>query len=74
MVKMFGFLQTFGKEHQFCRDKYLPRLEVDDVNTFKRFGSYAGLDLSTTTDIPHFRLISEPDDDEFATSNRFFLS
>jgi hypothetical protein len=44
-------------------------LEVD-VNTFKRFGSYAGLDLSTTTDITAFVLISEPDDGP-GTSNRF---
>jgi len=46
----------------FARDKKLDRLEVD-VAKFKRFGSYAGLDLSTTTDITAFVLMSEPDDD-----------
>ncbi len=45
----------------FGRDRSLPRLEVD-VTTFNRFGSYAGLDLSTTTDITAFVLMSEPDD------------
>ena len=50
----------------FGRDKKLEKLEVD-INKFKKFGSYAGLDLSTTTDITAFVIISEPDEE----NNRF---
>jgi phage terminase large subunit-like protein len=46
----------------FGRDKKLEKLEVD-IAKFKKFGSYAGLDLSTTTDITAFVLISEPDEE-----------
>lgn len=46
----------------FERDKKLDRLIVD-INKFKKFGSYAGLDLSTTTDITAFVILSEPDND-----------
>lgn len=46
----------------FGRDKSLERLPVD-LNKFLFFGSYSGLDLSTTTDITAFVAISEPDDE-----------
>lgn len=46
----------------FGRDRALERLTVDQ-NKFLQFGSYAGLDLSTTTDITAFVLMSEPDED-----------
>lgn len=45
----------------FGRDKKLLKLNVD-IEKFKKFGSYAGLDLSTTTDITAFVAISEPDE------------
>jgi phage terminase large subunit-like protein len=47
----------------FGRDKKLDRLEVD-IEKFKKFGSYAGLDLSTTTDLTAYVAISEPDENE----------
>ncbi len=34
-----------------------------DINIFAKFGSYAGLDLSTTTDITAFVVLSEPDNE-----------
>lgn len=46
----------------FNRDKSLERLPVD-LGKFLFNGSYAGLDLSTTTDITAFVVISEPDDE-----------
>lgn len=45
----------------FERDRKLPRLEVD-IAKFKKFGGYAGLDLSTTTDLTCFAAVSEPDE------------
>jgi phage terminase large subunit-like protein len=50
----------------FGRDKKAPRLKVD-INKFKEFGSYAGVDLSTTTDFTAFVILSEPDQE----GNRF---
>ena len=35
------------------------------LEKFVKFGSYAGLDLSTTTDITAFSILSEPDDEGF---------
>jgi len=35
------------------------------LSVFEQFGSYAGLDLSTTTDITAFVLLSEPNDEGF---------
>lgn len=46
----------------FGRDKKLERFPVD-LGKFLKFGSYSGLDLSTTTDITAFVVLSEPDDD-----------
>jgi phage terminase large subunit-like protein len=46
----------------FGRDRALERLLVDPAK-FAQFGSYAGLDLSTTTDITAFVILSEPDED-----------
>jgi phage terminase large subunit-like protein len=46
----------------FNRDKNLPKLEIPQEK-FERFGSYAGLDLSTTTDITALAFLTEPDDD-----------
>lgn len=46
----------------FNQNKNLERQPVD-MFKFLKFGSYAGLDLSTTTDITAFVVLSEPDDD-----------
>ena len=46
----------------FGRDKKLPKLTIE-TDKFKKIKSYAGLDLSTTTDITAFVILSEPDDD-----------
>jgi phage terminase large subunit-like protein len=46
----------------FNQDKSKPRLAVD-FDKFLKFGSYSGLDLSTTTDITAFVVLSEPDDE-----------
>jgi phage terminase large subunit-like protein len=46
----------------YGRDKSLPRLTVD-LDKFKEFGSYAGVDLSTNTDITAFVVLSEPDNE-----------
>jgi phage terminase large subunit-like protein len=35
------------------------------LEMFTKFGSYAGLDLSTTTDITAFSILSEPNDEDF---------
>lgn len=45
----------------FERDKKLPRLTLE-ADIFKKYGAYAGLDLSTTTDLTAFTIISEPDE------------
>lgn len=45
----------------FGRDRKLERLTVD-VAKFKKYGGYAGLDLSTTTDLTCFAAVSEPDE------------
>jgi phage terminase large subunit-like protein len=46
----------------FGLDKTLPKLKVD-IQKFVQFGSFAALDLSTTTDITAFVILSEPDED-----------
>jgi phage terminase large subunit-like protein len=46
----------------FGLDKSKPRKEVD-LNKFLQFGSYAAVDLSTTTDFTAFVILSEPDDE-----------
>ena len=43
------------------RDRKLPRLTVEE-SKFLEFGSYAGLDLSTTRDFSAFVVLSEPDE------------
>lgn len=50
----------------FGRDKKLPRLTVknDKIENFKNFGAYAGLDLSTTTDLTAYAVISEPNEED----------
>lgn len=46
----------------YGRDKGEKRLEIP-MEKFTRFGSFGGLDLSTTTDLTAYAAVSEPDDD-----------
>ncbi len=39
------------------------KVEVVPLDKFEKFGSYAGLDLSTTTDITSYVAVSEPDEE-----------
>ena len=52
----------------FGRDKKLEKLKVD-IAKFEKYSSYAALDLSTTTDITAFVVLSEPDEE----ANRFLM-
>lgn len=38
------------------------KVDVIPLSVFSKFGSYAGLDLSTTTDLSAFSILSEPND------------
>mgnify|MGYP001016998792 FL=1 len=51
------------------------RNKVDEIPllSFEAFGSYAGLDLSTTTDLTAFVVVSEPDEDDVRYIKPFFF-
>lgn len=51
------------------------RNKVKDIplSIFEKFGSYAALDLSTTTDITAFVIVSEPDEKGFRFIKTFFF-
>ncbi len=44
-------------------DRKTEKKQEVPIEKFSQFGSYAGLDLSTTTDITAFVILSEPDED-----------
>jgi phage terminase large subunit-like protein len=43
------------------------------LSKFEKFGSFAGLDLSTTTDLTAFVILSEPDENNFRYVKPFFF-
>jgi phage terminase large subunit-like protein len=43
------------------------------LSKFEKFGSYAGLDLSTTTDLSAFVILSEPDENDFRYIKPYFF-
>lgn len=49
------------------------KVDILPLGKFSKFGSYAALDLSTTTDITAFVVVSEPDEDDFRYTKPFFF-
>lgn len=49
------------------------KVDILPLGNFSKFGSYAALDLSTTTDITAFVAVSEPDEDDFRYIRPFFF-
>jgi phage terminase large subunit-like protein len=49
------------------------KVDILPLGKFGKFGSYAALDLSTTTDITAFVAVSEPDDDDIRYIRPFFF-
>jgi phage terminase large subunit-like protein len=49
------------------------KVDILPLGNFSKFGSYAALDLSTTTDITAFVAVSEPDEDDFRYIKPFFF-
>lgn len=49
------------------------KVDIIPLSNFSKFGSYAALDLSTTTDITAFVVVSEPDEDDFRYIRPFFF-
>lgn len=49
------------------------KVDILPLGNFSKFGSYAALDLSTTTDITAFVVVSEPDEDDFRYIRPFFF-
>ena len=49
------------------------KVAILPLGNFSKFGSYAALDLSTTTDITAFVAVSEPDEDDFRYIRPFFF-
>lgn len=49
------------------------KVDILPLGNFGKFGSYAALDLSTTTDITAFVVVSEPDEDDFRYIRPFFF-
>lgn len=49
------------------------KVDIIPLGNFSKFGSYAALDLSTTTDITAFVVVSEPDDNDFRYIRPFFF-
>lgn len=49
------------------------KVGIIPLNRFTKFGSYAALDLSTTTDITAFVVVSEPDEDDIRYIRPFFF-
>jgi phage terminase large subunit-like protein len=49
------------------------KVDILPLGNFSKFGSYAALDLSTTTDITAFVVVSEPDEDDFRYTKPFFF-
>ena len=49
------------------------KVDILPLSNFSKFGSYAALDLSTTTDITAFVVVSEPDEDDIRYIRPFFF-
>lgn len=49
------------------------KVDILPLGKFCKFGSYAALDLSTTTDITAFVVVSEPDEDDIRYIRPFFF-
>lgn len=49
------------------------KIDTIPIEPFQKFGSYSGLDLSTTTDITAYIILSEPDENEFRYLKPFFF-
>lgn len=49
------------------------KVDILPLSNFSKFGSYAALDLSTTTDITAFVVVSEPDEDDIRYIRPYFF-
>lgn len=49
------------------------KVDILPLGKFSKFGSYAGLDLATTTDLAAFVILSEPDENEDRFLKPFFF-
>jgi phage terminase large subunit-like protein len=49
------------------------KVSMIPISAFEKYGSYSGLDLSTTTDITAYVILSEPDESGFRYLKAFFF-
>lgn len=49
------------------------KVDIIPIGKFTKFGSFAALDLSTTTDLTAFVIVSEPDENQFRYIQPFFF-